>query len=89
MLLLYEQVQQKGEDDEVIARAIAGKLGDTPGVSYSLMLLLYEQVQQKGKDDEVIARAIADKLGDTPGVSYSLICCYMNRFSRREKMMRL
>ena len=29
------QVQQKGEDDEVIARAIADKLGDTPGVSYS------------------------------------------------------
>lgn len=29
------KVQQKGEDDEVIARAIADKLGDTPGVSYS------------------------------------------------------
>ena len=56
LLLLYEQVQQKGEDDEVIARAIADKLGDTPGVSNSLMLLLlYEQVQQKGEDDEVIA----------------------------------
>ena len=34
-LMWYKQVQQKGEDDEVIARAIADKLGDTPGVSYS------------------------------------------------------
>ncbi|KAL3836276.1 hypothetical protein ACJMK2_021714 [Sinanodonta woodiana] len=29
------KVQQKQEDDEMIARAIADKLGDTPGVSYS------------------------------------------------------
>ncbi|XP_052253971.1 vacuolar protein sorting-associated protein 16 homolog [Dreissena polymorpha] len=29
------KVQSKGEDDEQVARAIADKLGDTPGVSYS------------------------------------------------------
>ncbi|XP_052092868.1 vacuolar protein sorting-associated protein 16 homolog isoform X1 [Mytilus californianus] len=29
------KVKQKNQDDEIIARAIAQKLGDTPGVSYS------------------------------------------------------
>ena len=29
------QVQKKDEDDEHVARAIADKMGDTPGVSYS------------------------------------------------------
>ncbi|KAH3699993.1 hypothetical protein DPMN_074956 [Dreissena polymorpha] len=35
MVSLCLQVQSKGEDDEQVARAIADKLGDTPGVSYS------------------------------------------------------
>lgn len=29
------QVQKKDEDDETVARAIADKMGDTPGVSFS------------------------------------------------------
>ena len=32
---MFFQVQQTSVDDESIARAIAQKLGDTPGVSYS------------------------------------------------------
>ena len=35
MWLIHAQVQQTSVDDESIARAIAQKLGDTPGVSYS------------------------------------------------------
>lgn len=34
-LFYLSQVQQKGENDEDVARAIAKKMGDTPGVSYS------------------------------------------------------
>ena len=32
---LYEQVQQTNKDDDDIAQAIAKKLGDTPGISYT------------------------------------------------------
>lgn len=32
---MYVQVQQANVDDDVVARSISQKLGDTPGVSYS------------------------------------------------------
>ena len=57
----------------MIARAIADKLGDTPGVSYSDIA---SKALECGRTDltirvSMMKYSIADKLGDTPGVSYS------------------